>query len=154
MISPPIGHSPKLNPMGSQYKNGAGAKFPSQVQTTHEEPAPSPTTKGDRRRLPNNSPFPGHIPPMAAASPKSGASAVTASPIRFFLFFHDAVRSELDGLHRAAVASAADPRADARPLIRRCRFLRRMYLHHSDAEDEVTYFPAPSLRGCHVAVES
>lgn len=81
---------------------------PSQIQTTHVEEE-EPMTKGDRRRLPNNSPFSGQLPPMAAAPPKSGASAVTVFPIRFFLFFHDAVRSEIDSLHRAAFASTADP---------------------------------------------
>lgn len=109
-----------------------------------EETPPSPTKEADRRRLPNNSPiFSVRHPPMAASPSKCGASSATASPVRFFLFFHDAVRSELGGLHRAAVAYAADPRADVRPLLRRCRFLWRVYRHHSDAEDEVTYFGLP-----------
>lgn len=60
-----------------------------------------------------------------------------SSPLIFFLFFHKAIRSELDRLHRAAVALAADGVGDVESVSRRCRFLFSMYQHHSNAEDEV-----------------
>lgn len=60
-----------------------------------------------------------------------------SSPIMFFLFFHKAIRSELDVLHRSALAFATGKSADIQPLVERYRFLRSIYKHHSNAEDEV-----------------
>ncbi|URD72184.1 CHY zinc finger [Musa troglodytarum] len=68
-----------------------------------------------------------------------------SSPLIFFLFFHKAIRSELDRLHRAAVALATDGVGDVEYVSRRCRFLFCMYQHHSNAEDEVI-FPALDKR--------
>lgn len=59
------------------------------------------------------------------------------SPILFFLFFHKAIRLELDALHRSALAYATGQLADIQPLLKRYRFLRSVYKHHSHAEDEV-----------------
>ncbi|PON59014.1 hemerythrin-like [Trema orientale] len=74
------------------------------------------------------------------------------SPILIFLLFHKAIRSELDGLHRAAVALATNQEsgADIRPLIERYQFLRKIYKHHCNAEDEVI-FPALDIRVKNVA---
>lgn len=61
------------------------------------------------------------------------------SPILIFMFFHKAIRSELDGLHRAAVdlATNHESGADVKPLLERYQFLRAIYKHHCNAEDEV-----------------
>ncbi|CAB4265061.1 unnamed protein product [Prunus armeniaca] len=74
------------------------------------------------------------------------------SPILIFLLFHKAIRSELDGLHRAAMAFATSqaPSADIEPLLERYHFLRAIYKHHCNAEDEVI-FPALDIRVKNVA---
>lgn len=61
------------------------------------------------------------------------------SPILIFLFFHKAIRNELDALHRSAVAFATGNRSDIQPLCERYHFLRSIYRHHSNAEDEVQF---------------
>ncbi|KAJ7970359.1 Zinc finger protein [Quillaja saponaria] len=72
------------------------------------------------------------------------------SPILIFLFFHKAIRNELDALHRLAMAFATGNRSDIRPLFDRYHFLRSIYKHHSNAEDEVI-FPALDIRVKNVA---
>ncbi|KAL9330220.1 hypothetical protein ACSQ67_005223 [Phaseolus vulgaris] len=72
------------------------------------------------------------------------------SPILIFLFFHKAIRNELDELHRLALAFATGNRSDIQPLSERYRFLSSMYRHHSNAEDEVI-FPALDIRVKNVA---
>eukprot|EP00257_Ricinus_communis_P020353 XP_015579561.1 zinc finger protein BRUTUS [Ricinus communis] len=72
------------------------------------------------------------------------------SPILIFLFFHKAIRSELDGLHRAAMAFATSTGGDIKPLLQRYHFLRAIYKHHCNAEDEVI-FPALDIRVKNVA---
>lgn len=62
------------------------------------------------------------------------------SPILIFLFFHKAIRKELDALHRLAMAFATGKEADIKPLLERYHFLRSIYKHHSNAEDEVLIF--------------
>lgn len=57
-------------------------------------------------------------------------------PILIFLFFHKAIRSELEGLHSAAMAFATGA-GDIKPLLERYHFLRAIYEHHCNAEDEV-----------------
>lgn len=66
-------------------------------------------------------------------------SSEPQSPILIFLFFHKAIRNELDTLHRLAMAFATGQRADIRPLFERYHFLRSIYKHHSNAEDEVKF---------------
>ncbi|XP_042980224.1 oryzain beta chain-like [Carya illinoinensis] len=56
-------------------------------------------------------------------------------PILIFLFFHKAIRSDLEGLHRAAMAFATGG-GDIKPLLVRYHFLRAIYKHHCNAEDE------------------
>ncbi|KAK4280791.1 hypothetical protein QN277_012367 [Acacia crassicarpa] len=72
------------------------------------------------------------------------------SPILIFLFFHKAIRNELDALHRLAMAFATGNRSDFQPLFDRYHFLRSIYRHHSNAEDEVI-FPALDIRVKNVA---
>lgn len=59
------------------------------------------------------------------------------SPILIFLFFHKAVCSELETLHRLALEFATGHHVDLRLLRERYRFLRSIYKHHCNAEDEV-----------------
>ncbi|XAR72331.1 Ubiquitin--protein ligase [Bertholletia excelsa] len=72
------------------------------------------------------------------------------SPILIFFFFHKAIRKELDGLHRAAMALATNQQSDVSPLLERCHFVRSIYKHHCNAEDEVI-FPALDIRVKNVA---
>lgn len=75
-----------------------------------------------------------------AASKGTVANLDEDSPILFFLFFHKAIRQELDSLHRSALAYATGQLSDIQPLLERYRFLRSVYKHHSDAEDEVCFY--------------
>ena len=61
------------------------------------------------------------------------------SPILIFLFFHKAIRTELDGLHRVAMAFAANQQSDVKNLLERYHFFRSIYKHHCNAEDEVGF---------------
>ncbi|XP_019436687.1 PREDICTED: zinc finger protein BRUTUS-like isoform X1 [Lupinus angustifolius] len=72
------------------------------------------------------------------------------SPILIFCFFHKAIRNELDALNRLAMAFANGNRSDIDPLSERYHFIRSMYTHHSNAEDEVI-FPALDIRVKNVA---
>jgi zinc finger protein-like protein len=58
-------------------------------------------------------------------------------PVLIFLYFHKAIRSELDRLHREAVELATGGGGDVSALAERCRFLFDIYKHHCDAEDAV-----------------
>ncbi|KAL7090978.1 hypothetical protein ACP275_12G076700 [Erythranthe tilingii] len=95
--------------------------------------------------------------PMMAPVDQNGHSAAGAaalklsSPIRIFLFFHKAIRAELDGLHRTALALATNSSGgDIKQLAEKCHFLRSIYKHHCNAEDEVI-FPALDIRVKNVA---
>ncbi|KAJ7943135.1 putative Zinc finger protein [Quillaja saponaria] len=79
-------------------------------------------------------------------------NSLMKSPILIFSFFHKAVRSELDGLHSAALDFATNQAvgSDIKPLLERCLFLRTIYRHHCNAEDEVI-FPALDIRVKNVA---
>ncbi|KAL0408886.1 UNVERIFIED_CONTAM: Zinc finger protein BRUTUS [Sesamum radiatum] len=101
----------------------------------------------------------GGVSVMAAApsaapvdqSSHSAAALSVSSPIRIFLFFHKAIRSELDGIHRSAMALAMNGGGgDIKQLMEKCHFLRSIYKHHSNAEDEVI-FPALDIRVKNVA---
>ncbi|KAJ6822284.1 zinc finger protein BRUTUS [Iris pallida] len=103
---------------------------------------------------------PALIPSSSSAAATGGAatggvsnknlSSAEESPILIFLFFQKAIRTELERLHRAAVAFANDRRGDVRSLADRCRFLCAIYKHHCDAEDAVI-FPALDVRVKNVA---
>ncbi|XP_042033069.1 zinc finger protein BRUTUS-like [Salvia splendens] len=97
----------------------------------------------------------GGVSVMAAAPvDQTGRTAATlrlSSPIRIFLFFHKAIRAELDGLHRTALALATNGSGgDIKQLMKKCHFLRSIYKHHCNAEDEVI-FPALDIRVKNVA---
>ncbi|CAI8594892.1 unnamed protein product [Vicia faba] len=77
-------------------------------------------------------------------------SSLSESPILIFSFFQKAIGNELDGLHRLALAFATGNCSDIQPLSERYHFLRSMYRHHSNAEDEVI-FPALDKRVKNVA---
>lgn len=86
-------------------------------------------------------------PPVAAPVDQAAHSAAAlsaSSPIRIFVFFHKAIRNELDGIHRSAMALATDSRdaGDIEQFVENCHFLRSIYRHHCNAEDEVC---APSV---------
>lgn len=88
--------------------------------------------------------------PADPAQPAPSMKSVLESPILIFLFFHRAIRSELDRLHRAATAIAiatggGGGGGGVGPLSERCRFLRALYRHHCDAEDEVAAPALPSF---------
>ena len=67
-------------------------------------------------------------------------SSLTESPILIFSFFQKAIGNELDALHRLALDFATGNCFDIVPLSERYHFLRSMYRHHSNAEDEVHFF--------------
>ncbi|KAJ9554122.1 hypothetical protein OSB04_018167 [Centaurea solstitialis] len=97
----------------------------------------------------------GGVAVMAAAvnqvDPSSNkASKKQSSPIHIFLFFHKAIRSELDALHRSAIDFATNCHVEIEPLLKRYHFLRSIYEHHCNAEDEVI-FPALDIRVKNVA---
>ncbi|KAG6753892.1 hypothetical protein POTOM_041896 [Populus tomentosa] len=75
----------------------------------------------------------------------------TKSPILIFLYFHKAIRNELDTLHLLTLAFATGHQdVEIKPLFQRYRFLRLVYKYHSNAEDEVI-FPALDNRVKNVA---
>ncbi|PON38382.1 hemerythrin-like [Parasponia andersonii] len=95
----------------------------------------------------------------SSSSSSSSSSAMNAclksseekrSPLLIFFLFHKAIRKELDVLHRLAMAFATGNRTDIGPLLERYHFLRLIYKHHSNAEDEVI-FPALDIRVKNVA---
>lgn len=69
-------------------------------------------------------------------------NSASKSPILIFLFFHKAIKSELDCLHRAAMAFATNSEGggDISSLLERYHFFRAIYKHHCNAEDEVSRF--------------
>ncbi|XP_021896127.1 LOW QUALITY PROTEIN: zinc finger protein BRUTUS-like [Carica papaya] len=98
----------------------------------------------------------GPMNPIDSSTPSKSClkNSALKSPILIFLFFHKAIRSELDKLHRAALAFATnqevDSEGDIKPLLKRYHLLRSIYKHHCNAEDEVI-FPALDIRVKNVA---
>lgn len=94
--------------------------------------------------------------PIAAAIPRSppppesgrGAGSAAEAPVLIFVYFHKAIRAELERMHAAAVRLATMGRAggggDVAALEARCRFLFAVYRHHCHAEDAVRYGPRPA----------
>ncbi|CAL1356432.1 unnamed protein product [Linum trigynum] len=80
----------------------------------------------------------GPLNPIDPSTPSKSClkNSVLKSPILLFLFFHKAIRLELDGLHRAAMDFATSG-GDIKPLLYKYHFLRGIYKHHCNAEDEV-----------------
>ncbi|KAJ9676987.1 hypothetical protein PVL29_022132 [Vitis rotundifolia] len=96
--------------------------------------------------------FSNHVNSSSSSSSSKPCSnnSELKSPILIFSFFHKAIRVELDALHQSAMAFATGQRADIRPLFERYHFLRSIYKHHCNAEDEVI-FPALDIRVKNVA---
>ena len=82
-------------------------------------------------------------PPPASSSSSAAAESTSAgraaeAPVLIFVYFHKAIRGELEKLHAAAVRLATERRVgDVAALETRCRFLFSVYRHHCDAEDAV-----------------
>jgi zinc finger-like protein len=95
-------------------------------------------------------PMPGGEGTLAAVMPRSpsptpaeaGTSAAEA-PVLIFLYFHKAIRAELEALHGAAVRLATERSGDVAVLAERCRFFFNIYKHHCDAEDAVRMLDTP-----------
>ncbi|GJM89666.1 hypothetical protein PR202_ga05875 [Eleusine coracana subsp. coracana] len=107
-------------------------------------------------------PMPGDASIAAAAVPRSppapdaggaGASTAAEAPVLIFVYFHKAIRAELERLHAAAVRLATERAGDVAAFEVRCRFLFSVYRHHCDAEDAVrtVIFPALDIRVKNVA---
>ena len=65
-----------------------------------------------------------------------------------FVYFHKAIRAELERMHAAAVRLATGRAGgDVAALEARCRFLFTVYRHHCDAEDAVRSAARPRRRG-------
>lgn len=62
-----------------------------------------------------------------------------ASPIIEFVFFHKAIRVEMDRLHQDALAVENGTEKDIQAFIDRYIFLRTVYKHYCSAEDEVSF---------------
>ncbi|GMQ11342.1 hypothetical protein CsSME_00054002 [Camellia sinensis var. sinensis] len=93
----------------------------------------------------------GAVNPVDSSSSKACLDdSVLKSPILIFLYFHKAIRLELDKLQRSAMALATGQLADIQPLVERYHLVRSIYKHHSNAEDEVI-FPALDIRVKNVA---
>ncbi|CAM0954074.1 unnamed protein product [Alopecurus aequalis] len=95
-------------------------------------------------------------PPPASSAADSAASGASGSaaeaPVLIFVYFHKAIRAELEKLHAAAVRLATEGGVDGdvAALEGRFRFLFSVYRHHCDAEDAVI-FPALDIRVKNVA---
>ncbi|KAI5056021.1 hypothetical protein GOP47_0029542 [Adiantum capillus-veneris] len=76
--------------------------------------------------------------------------AAMPSPIRVFLFFHKAIKAELEHLYRDALAVEKGEKKEFQALFRRYEFLQIVYTQHSNAEDEVI-FPALDSRVKNIA---
>ncbi|KAJ1398314.1 Zinc finger, CHY-type [Sesbania bispinosa] len=88
----------------------------------------------------------------SSSSTCSNTSLLLQSPILIFSLFHKAINSELQSLHQAALdfVSNHDDPSDLKSLSHRCHFLRTIYKHHCNAEDQVI-FPALDKRVKNVA---
>ncbi|KAM0919555.1 hypothetical protein ACQ4PT_008115 [Festuca glaucescens] len=99
--------------------------------------------------IPSSPPPPASAAAEAADAGRTGSAA--ESPVLIFVYFHKAIRAELEQLHAAAVRLATERRGgDVAELERRFRFLFTVYRHHCDAEDAVI-FPALDNRVKNVA---
>uniref|UniRef100_A0A0E0HHT9 Uncharacterized protein n=1 Tax=Oryza nivara TaxID=4536 RepID=A0A0E0HHT9_ORYNI len=90
------------------------------------------------------------VMPRSPSPPAAAAGSAAEAPMLIFVYFHKAIRAELERLHAAAVRLATERSGDVGELERRCRFLFSVYRHHCDAEDAVI-FPALDIRVKNVA---
>jgi zinc finger protein-like protein len=73
--------------------------------------------------------------PRSPSSPDAGGGSAAEAPVLIFVYFHKAIRAELERMHAAAVRLATERSGDVAALDARCRFLFSLYRHHCDAED-------------------
>lgn len=76
---------------------------------------------------------------LACMSTTTNTAAIS-SPILVFLFFHKAIRAELERLYKDALAIEKGEGKEFEALSSRYEFLRVVYMQHSNAEDEVCAF--------------
>lgn len=77
------------------------------------------------------------MPRSPSPTPAEAGTSATETPVLIFLYFHKAIRAELEALHGAAVLLATERTGDVAALAERCRFFFNIYKHHCDAEDAV-----------------
>lgn len=94
--------------------------------------------------------IPGAASSPSVAPPIDDSGAAVKSPILMFLYFHKAIRLELDCLHKAAVEFATCGDGDIWSIKEKCIFLAEVYKHHCNAEDAVI-FPALDIRVKNIA---
>lgn len=68
------------------------------------------------------------------------AATVLQGPISQLLFFHKAIKCELDHLCTSAIAVQREGGRDAKSLLERYEFIRLVYKYHSIAEDDVRLY--------------
>jgi len=105
---------------------------------------------GARSGMATPTPMPGGEGTLAAVMPRSpsptpaeAGTSAAETPVLIFLYFHKAIRGELEALHGAAVRLATERSGDVAALAERCRFFFNIYKHHCDAEDAVRMLAAP-----------
>lgn len=76
---------------------------------------------------------------------KLNSELLGVSPISQLIFFHKAIKAELNAFHRSAVALRRGAGAEAHAFLDRYRFIRAVYKYHSWAEDEVGGLSAVAL---------
>ncbi|KAG8086337.1 hypothetical protein GUJ93_ZPchr0010g8908 [Zizania palustris] len=90
------------------------------------------------------------VMPCSPTTPDAAAGSAAEAPVLIFVYFHKAIRAELERMHAAAVRLATERSGHVGELERRCRFLFSLYRHHCNAEDAVS-FPALDIRVKNVA---
>ncbi|XP_062232065.1 zinc finger protein BRUTUS-like isoform X2 [Phragmites australis] len=90
------------------------------------------------------------VVPLSPPRPLAAGGSAAEAPVLILVYFHKAIRAELEGMHAAAVRLATERAGDVAALEGRCRFLFSVYRHHCDAEDAVI-FPALDIRVKNVA---
>jgi hypothetical protein len=88
-------------------------------------PTPMPGSEGTLVAVMPRSPSP---------TPAEAGTSATETPVLIFLYFHKAIRAELEALHGAAVLLATERTADVAALAERCRFFFSIYKHHCDRD--------------------
>ena len=104
-----------------------------------EQPPPPPPTTRRRMATPlaDEGSIAAAVMPRSPSPPAAAAGSAAEAPMLIFLYFHKAIRAELEGLHAAAVRLATERAGDVGALAERCRFFVNIYKHHCDAEDAV-----------------
>jgi hypothetical protein len=114
------------------------------------EPPNSISSINSRRRsgMATPTPMPGSEGTLVAVMPRSpsptpAGTSATETPVLIFLYFHKAIRAELEALHGAVMLLATERTGDVAALAERCRFFFSIYKHHCDVEDAVQMLATP-----------